>query len=111
MINLQDIHSLTDFKRNASNYVERIRETKAPMVLTINGEAAVIVQDALSFQHLLDRLLELEEELEKVKLEALRTEIRKGVESGEATPLDIEDVIRRGRARASQRQSAEQQGG
>lgn len=107
MINLQDIHSLTDFKRNASNYVERIRETKAPMVLTINGEAAVIVQDALSFQHLLDRLKELEEELKKVKLEALRTEIRKGVESGEVTPLDIEDVIRRGQARSFERRNTE----
>ena len=101
MINLQDIHSLTDFKRNASSYVERIRETKAPMALTINGEAAVVVQDAISFQHLLDRLKGLEEELEQVKLKALQTEIQKGVESGETTPLDIEDVIRRGKARAS----------
>ncbi len=109
MINLQDIHSLTDFKRNASNYVERIRETKAPMVLTINGEAAVIVQDALSFQHLLNRLKEVEEELRKVKCEALRSEIRKGVESGEATPLDIEDVLRRGKARSFERRSTERE--
>lgn len=107
MINLQDIHSLTDFKRNASSYVERIRETKAPMVLTINGEAAVIVQDALSFQHLLDRLKEVEEELRKLKCEVLRTEIRQGIESGEATPLDIEDVIRRGKARSFERHCQE----
>ena len=108
MVNLQNIHSLTDFKRNASNYIERIRETKAPMVLTINGEAAVIVQDALSFQHLQDRLKELEAELENVKLKALQTEIRQGVESGEATPLDIEDVIRRGQTRSLERRSTEQ---
>ncbi|MGB3694861.1 MAG: type II toxin-antitoxin system Phd/YefM family antitoxin [Spirulinaceae cyanobacterium] len=94
MINLQNIHSLTDFKRNASSYVEQIRQTKAPLVLTINGEAAVIVQDALNFQNLLDRLNQLEEELRFVKLEALKAEVRKGVESGEATPLDIEDVRR-----------------
>lgn len=105
MINLENIHSLTDFKRNASSYVERIRETKAPMVLTVNGESAVIVHDALSFQNLLDRLKQLEEELRLMKLEALRTEIRKGVESGEATPLDIEDTIRRGRERAAARRS------
>jgi prevent-host-death family protein len=106
MINLENIHSLTDFKRNASSYVERIRETKAPIVLTVNGEAAVIVQDALSFQNLLDHLNQLEEELRLMKLEALRAEIRKGVESGEATPLDVEDVIRRGRARATTRTNA-----
>jgi len=106
MINLENIHSLTDFKRNASSYVDRIRETKAPMVLTVNGEAAVIVQDAHSFQNLLDHLKQLEEELRLIKLEALRTEIRKGVESGEVTPLDIEDTIRRGRARATARRNA-----
>ncbi len=106
MINLENIHSLTDFKRNASSYVERIRQTKAPIVLTVNGEAAVIVQDALSFQNLLDHLNQLEEELRLMKLEALRAEIRKGVESGEATPLDVEDVIRRGRARATTRRNA-----
>ena len=43
---------------------------------------------------------------EKMKLEDLQTEIRKGVKSGEAKPLDIEDVIRRGRTRASQKQNA-----
>ncbi|NEO29819.1 MAG: type II toxin-antitoxin system Phd/YefM family antitoxin [Symploca sp. SIO3C6] len=107
MIKLQDIHSLTEFKRNASNYVERIRETKAPMVLTINGEAAVIVQDALSFQHLLDRFHQLEKELKELKKEALRTEICKGVDSGPATPLDIEDVITRGQLRSSQRRSTQ----
>ncbi len=94
MIKLENIHSLTDFKRNASSYVEQIQQTKSPMVLTVNGEAAVIVQDALSFQDLLDRLNQLEEELRLMKLEELRTQIRQGVESGEATLLDIEDVIR-----------------
>jgi prevent-host-death family protein len=106
MINLENIHSLTEFKRNASNYVERIRDTKAPIVLTVNGEAAVIVQDAKSFQNLLNQLQQLEEELRLLKLEALRAEIRKGVESGEATPLDIEDTIRRGKARATARRNA-----
>ncbi|MDY6785624.1 MAG: type II toxin-antitoxin system Phd/YefM family antitoxin [Cyanobacteriota bacterium] len=108
MINLQDIHSLTDFKRNASRYIERIQETKAAMVLTINGEAAAVIHDAQSFQHLLDRLKELEEELRLLKREALRAEICKGVESGEATPLDIEEVIRRGKMRSSQKQNTEQ---
>lgn len=43
-----------------------------------------------------------------MKLEDLQTEIRKGVESGKATPLNIEDVIRRGKTRASHKRNAEQ---
>jgi len=92
MINIEDIHSLSDFKRNASSYVERIRETKSPMVLTINGEAAVIVQDALSFQHLLDKLKELEENLRQIKLESLRGEnlgfVRPGAASDDVTKVN-----------------------
>jgi len=94
LIDLNNIHSLTDFKRNASGYVEQIRATKAPMVLTINGESAVVVQDASSFQNLLNRIKELEEELKVVQQEALKVEIRKGIESGEPTPLNMEEVIR-----------------
>lgn len=33
----------------------------------------------------------------------LRTEIQKGLDSGRAGPLDVEDVIRRGRARVTAR--------
>ncbi|MBE9117239.1 type II toxin-antitoxin system Phd/YefM family antitoxin [Lusitaniella coriacea LEGE 07157] len=105
MIDLENIHSLTDFKRNASGYVEQIRTTKSPMVLTINGEAAVVVQDASSFQEIVNQIRELEEKLRLVQQEALKAEIRKGVESGEATPLDMEDIIRRGQKRATQRRT------
>ena len=56
MVNVQNIHSLTEFKRNANSYIETIRSTKAPIVLTVNGEAAVVVQDAIEYQALIDRL-------------------------------------------------------
>lgn len=80
MINLENIHSLTDFRRNASNYIDKIRETKAPLVLTVNGEAAVIVQDAHAFQQILDRLKSAEKTLELVQLEAMRKDIAFGIE-------------------------------
>jgi hypothetical protein len=50
----EDIHSLTDFKRFTSSYVKKLRENRRPMVLTVNGKAALVVQDALSYQKLLD---------------------------------------------------------
>lgn len=55
MINLsRDIHSLTDFKRNTNDFVKQMKETKSPVVLTVNGKAELIVQDAESYQALLD---------------------------------------------------------
>jgi prevent-host-death family protein len=61
MLNLsEDIHPLTDFKRNTANMVKRMKKTKRPLVLTVNGKAELVVQDAGSYQLLLERLDRLE---------------------------------------------------
>jgi prevent-host-death family protein len=68
MINLsRDIHSLTDFKRNTTEFLQRIKQTKHPLVLTVNGKAELVVQDAESYQKLLDAA-ELLETLKGIKL-------------------------------------------
>lgn len=51
-----DIRSLSDFKRNTTELLDRIRKTGGPLVLTINGRAEVVVQDAEAYQQLLDRV-------------------------------------------------------
>ena len=56
----QDIHSMTDFLRNHKVHVKRLKETRAPEVLTVNGKAEVVVQDAESYKLLLDRLHHME---------------------------------------------------
>ncbi len=56
MIDLREIRSVTEFQRNLKDYVGRLKENKTPLVLTVNGRAEVVVQDATSYQALLDRL-------------------------------------------------------
>jgi prevent-host-death family protein len=48
----RDIQSLTDFKKNTSDFVKQLRQTGEPVVLTINGKAELVVQDAASYQRL-----------------------------------------------------------
>ena len=48
----RDIHSLTDFKKNTSEFVEQLKQTGEPVVLTINGKAELVVQDAAAYQKL-----------------------------------------------------------
>ncbi|MBS9394263.1 MAG: type II toxin-antitoxin system Phd/YefM family antitoxin [Dolichospermum sp. OL01] len=68
MINLtKDIHSLTEFKRNTTEFLQQIKKTKHPLVLTVNGKAELVVQDAESYQELLDAA-ELVETLKGIKL-------------------------------------------
>lgn len=52
---MRDIQSLSDFKQNLSKIVKEVQETKEPVVLTVNGRAAVVVQDAESYQQMIDQ--------------------------------------------------------
>ena len=54
MIELSNIHSLTDFQRNAREHIDRLKQTGKPEVLTVNGQAEVVVQSAEAYQSLLE---------------------------------------------------------
>jgi prevent-host-death family protein len=49
-----DIQSLTSFRRTSGDFMKRLKRTKRPVVLTVNGRAAAVVQDAEGYQRLLD---------------------------------------------------------
>lgn len=80
MIQLRDIYSLTDFQRKTREHIERLKATGRPEVLTVNGRAEVVVQDADSYE----RLLEVVERAEAI------VGIRLGLDSmhrGEGRPV------------------------
>ena len=77
----RDVHPLTDFKRNTPEFLRQLKETGHPLVLTINGKAEIVVQDAKSYQ----RLLDLAERLETIQA------VKEGLasmERGEGRPMD-----------------------
>lgn len=55
MHHTQDTYSLTDFKQNAQQHLERLRATGRPEVLTVNGKAEAVVMTPEAY----DRLLEI----------------------------------------------------
>ena len=77
----RDIQSLSDFKRKTPEFIEQLEKTGEPVVLTINGRAKLVVQDAKSYQ----RMLELLKQAETIEA------IREGLESvrqGKTMSLD-----------------------
>jgi prevent-host-death family protein len=50
----QDIQALTTFRNNSAAFLQQLKKTKRPVVLTVNGKAAAVVQDAEAYQRLLD---------------------------------------------------------
>jgi hypothetical protein len=69
-----EAQSLSRFKRNTGEFVRQLKETGQPLVLTIDGRAELVVQDATAY----GRLLELVERLEAIE------SIRAGLEEMEA---------------------------
>src|SRR5262245_40068444 len=61
---VRDIMSLSTFKRDSNKVMRQMKKTKAPIVLTVNGKAALVVQDAESYQS----LLELKERSEVIEV-------------------------------------------
>ena len=67
MIALQDIRSLTDFQRNTKAHLRRLKSTGRPEVLTVNGRAELIVQDAAAFEDMLDAIRGIQRGLDEMK--------------------------------------------
>ena len=80
-IDAREIHPLTDFLRNAKAHIAHLKETGGPEVLTVNGRAEVIVQDAASYQQMLDRL-------ERAELVASLREAISQISEGKGIPLE-----------------------
>jgi hypothetical protein len=56
MIALEDIRSLTDFQRNTKAHLRRLKSSGRPEVLTVNGKAELIVQNAAAYEETLDAI-------------------------------------------------------
>ena len=76
----RDIDSLSNFKRETARFVERMKETGQPVVLTINGKAELVVLDAASYE----RLASLAQQVES--LEFLRASLE-DADAGRTQPM------------------------
>ena len=50
----KDIQPMTTFRNHSAEIMRHLRDTKRPVILTVNGKAAAVVQDAEAYQRLLD---------------------------------------------------------
>jgi len=90
MVQSIDSGTLADFTRDATGAIKRLKASGQPQILTVDGQAEVVVQDVASYQRLLD-LAERAEAIEGIRL---------GLESaarGEGVPAD--EAFRRIRAK------------
>ena len=78
----ENIHPLTDFLRHHKRHLKQLKRTQRPTVLTLNGKAEVVVQDARAYQAM----------IEAAELMDTRKGISEGIasmESGDGEPANI----------------------
>lgn len=80
-IDAREVYSLSEFQRNAKKMIAHVKETRRPMLLTVNGSAEVVVVDAAEYQEFLDQ----KEHLEFV--ESIKRSLAEVKESG-GMPVD-----------------------
>ena len=56
----KDIQAMTTFRNNSARFLRHLQKTKRALILTVNGKAAAVVQDAEAYQDLLDRVETIE---------------------------------------------------
>ena len=71
-------------------YLEEL--VKGKVESGLYGSASEVMREAL-------RLLEERDQLQKLRFDELRRDIQTGIDSGESTPLDMEEIKARGRKR------------
>jgi PHD/YefM family antitoxin component YafN of YafNO toxin-antitoxin module len=50
MLRLANICSLTEFRHNSKDFIQKMKQSGSPLVLTVNGRADIVVYEAEAFQ-------------------------------------------------------------
>lgn len=85
----QDVQPLSAFRANAAGFLDQVRSTKRPLVLTQHGKSAAVVLDVDLYEALVDEI-EVIRDIRQAKTELAR---------GDGIPH--EDVVAELRARLS----------
>lgn len=56
----EDIQPISEFRANTTAFVEKVRETKRPIVITQHGRSAAVLLDVREYALMLERLEKLE---------------------------------------------------
>ena len=53
----RDIQPVTEFRANAAQFIEQVRDTGEPMILTQHGRSAAVLLDVVSYESLMDEIV------------------------------------------------------
>jgi prevent-host-death family protein len=57
----EDIKPLSEFRSNVGSFLNKVRETKRPLVITLHGKSAAVLIDVTEYESLLEKIELLED--------------------------------------------------
>ena len=61
MFTIDSIRPVSDFSRKPAEHIKRLKKTGQPEVLTVNGKAEIVIQDAKSYEEMASLLHSLKQ--------------------------------------------------
>ena len=52
----EDIRPLSEFRANVASYIDKVKKTKRPLVITQRGKSAAVVLDVAEYETLIEKL-------------------------------------------------------
>ena len=52
----EDIQPLSEFRANVASFIDKVRKTKRPLVITQRGKSAAIMMDVVEYEKLIEKL-------------------------------------------------------
>ena len=94
MLNTRQIHPMSDFLRNHKAHVARLKETRTPEVLTVNGRAEVVLLDTETYESMVEQLNQQQEK----EIAAARAHMAKSLKNAPLAEPVTEAEIERSQA-------------
>lgn len=81
---IDDIKPISFLKQKTGEVVNRVKTTKRPVFITINGNVELVIQDAESYQEMVNSMYSLSEnDISKIKAGLKEVEEGKGISAEE----------------------------
>ena len=98
MLDTRRIHPMSDFLRNHKAHVARLKETRTPEVLTVNGRAEVVLLDTETYESMVEQLNQQQEKEQEKEIAAARAHMANSLKNAPPAEPVTEAEIERSQA-------------
>ena len=84
----QDIRPLSDFRANVTAYLEEMKSSRRPIVITQHGKSSAVVMDVGDYEELMEKI----EVLSDIQIAETQIQAGQGVEHSDALAQVSQDI-------------------